>query len=135
MYFHQLLQYSGNLYMRNREMLFTFEVNMIITLLQNHLLKVENIFFGKLTNRPWQTDTNVPRWKNTCVKGRSPLHSHNHRAWQVNSYKTVFQKRQEAMFSWNIKTTTGQSFFSSPHTPQTLYIVPAGSPEQENLTY
>ena len=52
MYFHQLLQYSGNLYMRNREMLFTFEVNMIITLLQNHLLKVENIFFGKLTNRP-----------------------------------------------------------------------------------
>ena len=35
MYFHLLLQYSGEFYMRNTGMLFPCEVNMIITLFAN----------------------------------------------------------------------------------------------------
>ena len=42
MYFH-LLQYSGDFYMRNKGMLFTCEVNMIITV----IYKVVNTFLGK----------------------------------------------------------------------------------------
>ena len=33
--------------------------------------------------------------QNTCVRGRSPLRSHNHRAWQLDSYKTVFQLKEK----------------------------------------
>ena len=40
MYFHLLLQYSGDFYMRNKGMLFTYEVNMIITLLKTTCKKL-----------------------------------------------------------------------------------------------
>ena len=61
MYFHLLLQYSGEFYMRNTGMLFPCEVNMIITLLKiinYHIYKLsthsleKKMFVQTLTNRP-----------------------------------------------------------------------------------
>ena len=61
MYFHLLLQYSGEFYMSNGGMLFPCEVNMIITLLKiinYHIYKLsthsleKKMFVQTLTNRP-----------------------------------------------------------------------------------